>query len=80
MLNSLRAIWWSSGQKYDFLKSPFFYTHSLKEYNPEYLNMLSICCGLVPVCVFGKGFCGWQTDKLEKSGGERVFWSWKAEQ
>ena len=35
--------------------------------------MLSICCGLVSVCVFGRGSCGWQTDKLEeKKGGKKL--------
>ena len=48
-------------------KKPLFFLPILfKKYNPEYLNMLSICCGLVPACVFGNGFCGWQTDKLER--------------
>lgn len=46
---------------------PLFSTHSFQKYNREYLNMLSICCGLVPVYVFGKSYCGWHTDKLERN-------------
>lgn len=42
-------------------KNPFF----LQKYNPEYSNMLSICCGLGSVCVFGKDFFELQTDELK---------------
>lgn len=39
--------------------------------------MLSICCGLAPVCVFGRGLCELQTDELrggknEKRGEESI--------
>lgn len=43
-------------------KNPFFFS---KKYNPECSNMLSICCGLASVCVFGKDFFELQTDKLK---------------
>lgn len=40
----------------------FFFS---RKYNPEYSNMLSICCGLASVCVFGKEFFELQTDELK---------------